>query len=86
MGYKFIALAALLILSTSANAAGINRVNLDGSGLTTLVTGLDGPYGIALDLDAGHIYFTSVVPLPAAVWLFGSGFIGLIGMARRKKS
>lgn len=27
----------------------------------------------------------AVVPLPAAVWLFGSGLIGLIGIARRKK-
>lgn len=25
------------------------------------------------------------VPVPAAVWLFGSGLIGLVGMARRKK-
>ncbi len=28
----------------------------------------------------------SAVPVPAAVWLFGSGFLGLIGMARRKKA
>jgi len=28
----------------------------------------------------------SIVPLPAAVWLFGTGLIGLIGVARRKKS
>lgn len=27
----------------------------------------------------------STVPVPAAVWLFGSGLIGLIGIARRKK-
>jgi len=27
----------------------------------------------------------SVVPIPAAVWLFGSGLLGLIGIARRKK-
>jgi len=27
----------------------------------------------------------SVVPVPAAVWLFGSGLIGLVGLARRKK-
>jgi len=25
-----------------------------------------------------------VVPVPAAVWLFGSGLLGLVGMARRK--
>ena len=28
----------------------------------------------------------SAVPVPAAVWLFGSGLLGLIGLARRKKS
>ncbi|BAV33871.1 hypothetical protein SCL_1566 [Sulfuricaulis limicola] len=27
----------------------------------------------------------TVVPVPAAVWLFGSGLLGLVGMARRKK-
>ena len=27
-----------------------------------------------------------IVPVPAAVWLFGSGLIGLVGVARRKKS
>ena len=26
-----------------------------------------------------------VVPVPAAVWLFGSGLLGLVGMARRKQ-
>jgi len=28
----------------------------------------------------------SVVPVPAAMWLFGSGLLGLIGIARRKKT
>ena len=28
----------------------------------------------------------SVVPVPAAIWLFGSGLIGLIGLAKRKKA
>jgi hypothetical protein len=28
----------------------------------------------------------SIVPLPAAVWLFGSGLLGLVGIARCKKS
>ena len=36
----------------------------------------------ALSHSAGY----SVVPVPAAVWLFGSGLLGLIGMARRKKA
>lgn len=27
----------------------------------------------------------SAVPVPAAVWLFGSGLIGLVDFARRKK-
>ena len=26
----------------------------------------------------------AVVPIPAAIWLFGSGLIGLVGLARRK--
>ena len=30
--------------------------------------------------------FVETVPIPSAVWLFGSGLIGLIGVARRKKS
>ena len=34
--------------------------------------------------DVGEA-ITSVVPLPAAVWLFGSGLIALAGLARRKK-
>jgi hypothetical protein len=27
----------------------------------------------------------SAIPVPAAVWLFGSGLLGLVGIARRKK-
>ncbi len=27
-----------------------------------------------------------LIPVPAAVWLFGSGLLGLVGVARRKKS
>jgi hypothetical protein len=31
-----------------------------------------------------HFEGTHVVPVPAAVWLFGSGLLGLVGLARRK--
>ena len=30
--------------------------------------------------------FVTAVPIPATAWLFGSGLIGLVGMARRKKA
>ena len=29
---------------------------------------------------------TSEIPVPAAVWLFGSGLLGLVGVARRRKA
>jgi len=29
---------------------------------------------------------TTVVPIPAAVWLFGTGLLGLFGMARKKRA
>jgi hypothetical protein len=42
------------------------------------------------NVDLKYVRFenaiASAVPVPAAVWLFGSGLIGLIGIARRKKS
>lgn len=36
----------------------------------------------ALSHSAGY----SVVPVPAAVWLFGTGLLGLVGVARRKRT
>ena len=35
---------------------------------------------------AVHSGDVSAVPIPTAIWLFGSGLIGLIGVARRKKA
>jgi hypothetical protein len=29
---------------------------------------------------------TTVIPVPPALWLFGSGLLGLVGIARRKKA
>ena len=42
-----------------------------------------------LDADGNNVGPTetvSTVPVPAAAWLFGSGLIGLVGIARRKNS
>jgi len=40
----------------------------------------------ALFLDNMQYNAISVVPVPAAAWLFGSGLIGLVGFAGRKKA
>lgn len=53
---------------------------------------IDGPFPgmqVSIDIGSGNsltVLSVSSVPVPAAVWLFGSGLIGLIGLARRKKA
>lgn len=64
-------------------------IDFDVPNLTTTIygpgyntTGFD--YNTAYpDLGVFMVYDT-VVPIPAAVWLFGSGLIGLVAVARRK--
>ena len=36
-------------------------------------------------IDVVRLSVVSAVPVPPALWLFGSGLLGLIGIARRKK-
>lgn len=38
------------------------------------------------DYWVGKADGTAVIPVPAAAWLFGTGLIGLVGFARRKRS
>ena len=42
--------------------------------------------GYVVGFDYLQYTDTAVVPVPAAAWLFGSGLIGLIGIARRKQA
>ena len=59
------------LVSTDANGDGVNGITI-----------VDGPFqGFSANYN-----FDRVVPVPAALWLFGSGLIGLIGIARRKKA
>jgi len=54
-----------------------------------------GTIGAACRADGGdvncnastsHLSVYGVVPVPAAVWLFGSGLLGLVGVARKRRS
>lgn len=78
----------VLVCSTSACADG-DTYTLDytavvpngdpsGFGGVTYLLHLEGTI-------SGDSIGTGVVPVPAAVWLFGSGLLGLVGVARRKK-
>ena len=42
--------------------------------------------GSSINFDIVTLTETTVVPVPAAAWLFGSGLLGLVGVARRKKA
>ena len=37
-------------------------------------------------MPAWAVHSGDVIPIPAAVWLFGSGLLGLVGVARRKSA
>ena len=45
-------------------------------------------YDINWEWDASDrpLVGVSAIPVPAAAWLFGSGLLGMIGIARRRKA
>ena len=53
--------------------------------LTTCAVGDSDSFDWQLNLTTISTAPVSEVPLPAAVWLFGSGLLGLIGISRRHK-
>jgi len=65
------------------NAA--NSINLIGGYDTMSVIVA---FGLTTQTGVGFSGFVeqTPVPIPAAVWLFGSGLVGLVGIARRKKA
>ena len=60
---------------STANGAATSLNSGTGSGTGPIQFGVDGGLTFAP---------AAVVPVPAAAWLFGSGLLGLIGVARRK--
>lgn len=85
---------------TSANASALTPVdnasgsNLEGLGImagesmSELVLAYNDNYLGFVDSDFDDMLVRAefnAVPVPAAVWLFGSGLLGLMGIARRRK-
>jgi hypothetical protein len=55
----------------------------DGLGGSPMIDGPFAGFNANFDITSAHI---NPIPVPAAVWLFGSGLVGLAGVARRRKS
>lgn len=74
--------------SSGIRVVNVWDVNADGSLTATMVPGMEnGPFpnfSAAFNLTSPGLY--SAVPVPAAVWLLGSGLVGLVGVARRRKA
>jgi hypothetical protein len=71
----------------------INEESKLGNGLVQgpqWIDDVSGPNGPLIDYRfyamSEKITVPAVVPIPAAVWLFGSGLLGLVGVARRRKT
>jgi hypothetical protein len=59
---------------------GILSLYADGS------TGANSPTNFLMETGSIDASAVAAVPVPAAAWLFGSGLLGLVGVARRKKA
>ena len=79
-----------LEFDSGGNLIGVNFSwgAIDGSSYDSAVLGFivnDASYNFATgSWDAGS-FSTTAVPVPAALWLFGSGLMGLAGIIRRRK-
>ena len=67
------------------DTAGFDELRI-GTYLSTCANTTFGSCETATALDFASAQLLTTVPVPAAVWLFGSGLLGLVGIARRKKA
>lgn len=66
--------------------AGVTDINLFAQGIGEIAfIGIDASTGNS-DGSGHELISTSVIPIPAAVWLFGTALIGLVGIGNRRKA
>lgn len=73
-----------LFLGMGIDARTVGTLLLDFSNTTSVF--FDLPNGVSLMSETGIEFTGPVIPVPAAFWLFGSGLLGIIGIATRKKT
>ena len=74
---------------TTYNFTHIAGPDISGGFTLQLKTDCGANPGCVVDAYIDNVSITAdvpAVPVPAAVWLFGSGLLGLVGVARRKKA
>ena len=81
-------ISGVSLITTNANLGPANLSFTDHSVRLTHLTTTSYSLGetVTLQLDTDHGGNVGVVPVPAAVWLFGSALLGLAGFARRRKA
>jgi hypothetical protein len=72
--------------NTATTVFSLSSIDDDGDGTIGIPMRPGGPFpGFNANFNLQHGTLTAI-PIPAAVWLFGSGIMGLAAIARRKKA
>jgi len=74
-------------ITVGVNPSGTLPLTDDGIGGSPMKAGPFPLFNANFDIMDVHItnVDTGAIPVPAAVWLFGSGLVGLVGVARRRR-